>query len=126
LKKSKKNSALEIKLVFSTEARRDIKGIQGYITDELERPQTALKIIEKILDRIERLFSFPDSGALLSPRVNFPSNYRYVKAANYLIFYRHENDQIFIDRIIHTKRDYIAILFPSSDDTQSPLETTIS
>jgi len=115
--KSEKNSALVIKPVLSAEARRDLKNIQDYIADEKESPQTALKVIEKILDKIESLLSFPDSGTLLSSQVNFPTNYRYVKAAGYLIFYRHENDQIFFDRIIHGKRNYITILFPASKDT---------
>ena len=101
------------KPVLSAEAKRDLKGIQEYIANEQESPQVALKVIEKILDRIENLLSFPDTGTLLSPKVNFQTNYRYARAAGYLIFYRHENDQIFIDRIIHGKRDYITILFPS-------------
>jgi len=100
------------KPVLSAEARRDIKGIQDYITYEQENPQAALKAVEKILDRIEDLLRFPNTGTLLSPKVNFETNYRYARAAGYLIFYRYENDRIFIDRIIHGKRDYIAILFP--------------
>jgi plasmid stabilization system protein ParE len=113
LKNSEKNSAPVIKLNLSAEARRDLKSIQDYIADERESPQTALKVIEKILDRIEKLLDFPDSGTLLSPRVNFLTNYRYARSTSYLIFYRHENNEIFVDRIIHNKRDYIAILFPS-------------
>jgi plasmid stabilization system protein ParE len=101
------------KPVISAEARRDLKGIQEYIANEQESPQAALKVIEKILDRIENLLSFPDTGTLLSPKVDFQTNYRYARAAGYLIFYRHENDHLFIDRIIHGKRDYITILFPS-------------
>jgi plasmid stabilization system protein ParE len=101
------------KLSLSAEARRDIKSIQDYIAVEKESPQTALKVIEKILDKIENLLRLPDSGTLLSPRVNFPTNYRYAKAAGYLIFYRHEDSQLFVDRVIHGKRDYITILFPN-------------
>ncbi|MCL2067560.1 MAG: type II toxin-antitoxin system RelE/ParE family toxin [Treponema sp.] len=100
--------------VLSAEARRDLQSIQDYIADEQESPKTALKVIEDILDRIERLLSFPDTGTLLSPKVNFPTTYRYARAAGYLIFYRHENDKVFVDRIIHEKRNYIAILFPES------------
>ena len=100
--------------VLSAEARRDLKSIQDYITDEQESPQTALKVIENILERIERLINFPDTGTLLSGKVNIPTNYRYVRAASYLIFYRHENEKIFVDRIIHEKRNYITILFPES------------
>ena len=117
MKKSEKNSVLSpLKPVLSSEARRDLRSIQDYISDEKESPQTALKVVEKILDRIEGLLSFPDTGTLLSPKVNFPTNYRYARAAGYLIFYRHENNHIFIDRIIHGKRNYIAVLFPESGD----------
>jgi len=112
LKKSGKNSAA-IKPVLSAEARRDLKDIQNYISNEQESPLTAVKVIEKIIERIEDLLDFPDTGALLYPKVNFPTNYRYARAAGYLIFYRHENNHIFVDRIIHAKRDYIAILFPN-------------
>ena len=105
-----------LKPVLSAEARRDLKNIQDFIADKQESPQTALRVIENILDRIERLLSFPGSGTLLSPKVNFQTNYRYVRAAAYLIFYRHENNQIFVDRIIHGKRNYLAILFPESED----------
>jgi plasmid stabilization system protein ParE len=105
-----------LKPVLSAEARRDLKSIQDYIADEQERPQTALKVIEQILDRIENLLSFPDSGTLLSPQVSFPTNYRYARAAGYLIFYRHENNQIFVDRIIHRKRNYITVLFPVNEN----------
>ena len=59
------------KPVLSAEARRDLKGIQEYIANEQESPQAALKVIEKILDRIENLLSFPDTGTLLSPNVDF-------------------------------------------------------
>ena len=111
MKKSEKNSVVTL-IKLSAEARRDIKDIQGYISEEQESPLMAVKVIEKILDRIEDLSTFPDTGTLLSPKVNFPTNYRYVRAAGYLIFYRHEHNEIFLDRIIHGKRDYIAILFP--------------
>ena len=104
------------KIVFSAEARRDLKNIQDYIANEQERPQAALKVIESILNKIEKLINLPASGTLLSPKVNFPTNYRYTSASGYLAFYRHENNQIFIDRIIHGKRDYITILFPADDD----------
>ena len=117
MKKSEKNSKV-ITLSLSAEARRDLKGIQDYITDEQESPLTAVKVIDMILDRIEDLLTFPNTGTLLFPKVNFPTNYRYARAAGYLIFYRYENNKIFVDRIIHGKRDYIAILFPESDSEE--------
>jgi plasmid stabilization system protein ParE len=98
---------------LSAEARRDLRAIQAYISEEQESPQTALNVIEKILNKIENLIQFPDTGTLLAPKVHFATNYRYVKACGYLIFYRHEKEKILIDRIIHCKRDYISILDPA-------------
>jgi plasmid stabilization system protein ParE len=98
--------------ILSAEAKRDLKEIQRYIAEEQESPQNALGVIKKILEKVENLIDFPDIGTLLSPKVNFETNYRYVKAASYLIFYRHENEEIYIDRVIHGKRDYLVILFP--------------
>jgi len=102
---------------ISTEARQDIRGIQKYIGEEKESPLTALKVIEKILNKIESLSKLPNSGTLLSPKVKFPTNYRYKRETGYLIFYRYENNQIFVDRIIHEKRDYITVLFPEYEET---------
>jgi plasmid stabilization system protein ParE len=62
------------KPVLSSEAKRDLKAIQEYIADEQESPQNALKVIESILERIEKLLDFPDTGTLLSPKINFPKN----------------------------------------------------
>ena len=99
--------------ILSMEAKRDLKNIQDYISDEQEAPKVALKVIESILNRIEKLIDFPNTGTLLSPKVNFPTSYRYVRASGYLAFYRHENNQLLVDRVIHEKRDYISILFPN-------------
>ncbi|MDR1128035.1 MAG: type II toxin-antitoxin system RelE/ParE family toxin [Treponema sp.] len=112
----KRNSASsENQPLLSTEALQDLKGIQSYIADEQESPQNALKVIESIISRIEGLLHFPDTGTLLAPKVDFETNYRYAKASGYLIFYRHEKGGIFVDRIIHGRRDYITILDPSAD-----------
>jgi len=113
--KSEKNSA-SLKPSLSPEARQDLKNIQDYIADEKESPMTALKTIEKILNIIEDLLRLPNSGTLLSPKVDFQTNYRYKRAAGYMIFYRYEKNQIFVDRIIHGKKDYIAVLFPKKDE----------
>ena len=107
-----------IKANLSFEARHDLKNIQEYIGEEKESPITALQVVENILDRIGDLLRLPNSGTLLAPKVNFPTNYRYVKSKGYFIFYRYENNQIFVDRIIHGKRDYISILFPYEENEE--------
>jgi plasmid stabilization system protein ParE len=117
LKKSEKNSVSH-KPSLTAEARRDLREIQTYISEEQESPLNALKVIKAILGRVEKLLAFPNTGTLLTSKVNFPTNYRYARASGYLIFYRNEKEQIIVDRIIHGKRDYIKILFPEEDVQQ--------
>ena len=37
-------------------------------------------------------------------------NYRYLIIKNFIVFYRYENDEVFILRILNSKRDYLNIL----------------
>jgi len=117
MKSAKNSPSVNNPPSLSTEARRDLKNIQNYISEEKESPLTALKVIENILDKIEGLIRLPNSGTLLAGKVNFPTNYRFKRASGYLVFYRYENNRIFVDRIIHERRDYIAILFPEQDES---------
>ena len=104
-------------VVFSAEAKRDIKDIQAYIGEDRGNPRTALKVIENILSRVEDLIQFPGTGTLLASKVKFQTNYRYVRSSGYLIFYRHEKNKILVDRIIHGLRDYISILDPNKSES---------
>jgi addiction module RelE/StbE family toxin len=108
-------------LCVSPEARKDLRDIQTYISEKLESPKTALNVVSAIVDKIESLYRFPEKGALLSSKVQFETNYRFLISGSYLIFYRYENKTIFIDRIIYAKRDYIKILFPEYKET-NPLD----
>jgi plasmid stabilization system protein ParE len=101
-----------VTLVFSPNAKQDLKDIQKYIREEPERPQTALNVVSKILDKAETLIQFPESGTPLASRVGFETNFRFLISGGYLIFYEYEKHRVFVDRIIHSRRDYLKILFP--------------
>jgi addiction module RelE/StbE family toxin len=107
------------KLRVSPEARKDLGDIQTYISEKLENPRAALNVVSAIIEKIKSLIRFPEKGTLLSSKVRFETNYRFLISGSYLIFYRYENKTIFIDRIIYAKRDYIKILFPEYKETNS-------
>lgn len=50
-------------------------------------------------------------GALLSSVADTESNYRFLVSGNYLIFYRAYEKEVYIDRILYARRDYMRILF---------------
>lgn len=91
---------------YSDDALLDLDDIRIYIYNDLKNPVAAKRIIRTILDKVEQITMFPNSGTNLES-----SEYRYTAANNYLIFYRTSNNDIIIDRIIYAKRDWIKILF---------------
>lgn len=47
--------------------------------------------------------------------VSFPSDYKFVLANNYSIFYRIEGKIVKVIRIMYSRRDFIRILFSEND-----------
>lgn len=98
-------------LHISPSAQSDLQGIKDYITVELENPTAALNTIARIIQAIRKLPDFPDSGSPLSSVIGMPTYYRFLVSGSYLIFYRHEGDNVYIVRVLYGARDYTKILF---------------
>lgn len=98
------------KVVYSPLALQDLDDIWDYIAIEQDNPAAAERIVEGILARIDLLSSFPESGMPLSSIYPLRSDYRFVICDNYLAFYRF-HQKVYIDRVLHGKRDYLQILF---------------
>lgn len=99
------------KLLYSPDALRDLDEIWEYIQMELSNPSAAANVVNGILDTLDRLEDFAEMGAPLSSVANVESNYRFIQSGNYLAFYRPEGTDIYIDRILYGRRDYLRILF---------------
>jgi toxin ParE1/3/4 len=100
-----------VKINISPLAQNDLLEIKEYVTNELVNTSAAIKIVKKILDRILELENFPQMGANLSAIVKFDTKYRYLVCDSYLIFYRYEEQSVFVDRVLYAKRDYLKVLF---------------
>ena len=96
---------------LSPDAVQDLKGIKTYITDELQNPIAAKNTIDKIVSTYENLSLFPESGIPVQKYISFPTDYKFVLANNYSIFYRIEQNSVLIVRILYSKRNFIQILF---------------
>lgn len=68
---------------------------------------TISPLIWKTADQLE---NFPALGTLLSSIANVDSDYRYLTSGSYLIFYRIQQNDIFIERILYGRRDYLRVL----------------
>lgn len=96
---------------YSPQALDDLEEIWSYIHDELCNPSAARNTIDGILKAVERLKVFTGAGAVLSFSDGINSGYRFVMYSNYLAFYRVIESDVYVDRIIYGKRDYMSILF---------------
>ncbi len=96
---------------FSPDAINDLQQIKAYITNELCNEQAAVSTVAKIMEHINRLRTFPDSGAPLSSIIDLGTNYRFLVCGNYTAFYRTENNAVLIVRVLYGRRDFMRILF---------------
>jgi toxin ParE1/3/4 len=98
-------------LKISPQAKDDLVKIKDYIAQELKNPQAASNLVSRITKRIRSLLEYPGIGASLSSIIDIQTDYRYLVCAHYLIFYKLENEIIYISRILYGGRDYMKILF---------------
>lgn len=98
-------------IYYSPEAQNDLDEIWEYISVELCNPQAAENTISKIMDTVDGLKDFSEIGALLSSITEVESDYRFLISGNYMIFYRVIEKDVYIDRVLYGRRDYLRILF---------------
>jgi toxin ParE1/3/4 len=99
------------RLCISPEVQKDLSEIKEYIVKELDNPTAALRIASKITKHMRELLRFPQTGAPLSSVVQMNTDYRFLVCGNYTVFYRYEDESIFVDRVLYGRRDYMKILF---------------
>lgn len=98
------------KIHYSPNSLSDLDEIFDYIAFELKDIIAAYNTVNGIIDSINILKQFAESGSILCLPTGGVTIYRYVISGNYLSFYHLSENEIYIDRIIYGKRDYIKIL----------------
>lgn len=104
------------KIKFTPEALNDIIQIKEYITNELCSESSASNTIHCIIKRIRKLAEFPELGASLSPIVGMEVPYRFLVCGNYTVFYKIDDNEVRIIRVLYSRRNFIQILFGKSVD----------
>ena len=102
---------MKCKVRYSPTALNDLDEIHDYIAGELSNPDAAFSLIERLLKAMDRLAMYPESGAALSSILRVPGDYRFIPVEQYLVFYRVQPEEVYIDRILYGKRDYLRLLF---------------
>lgn len=103
---------MQSKIAYSPRALKDLDEIWDYIEVELCNLSAAQNIVNGIMDKVDGIAAFPESGAKLEFEKGLDSGYRYVVFKNYLAFYcLRPNNVVYVDRVIYGGRDYMRLLF---------------
>ena len=106
-------------LHLSDEAQADLAGIKSYIAKDLENPSAALSTVRNIIKDIRRLREHSMIGASLSSIADVESDYRFLVTGRYLTFYRAYGSDVYVDRVLYGRRDYLRILFGDTQDEET-------
>ena len=101
-------------LHLSEEAQNDLLEIKAYIEEDLLNPSAALATVSRITKSLRILQNHAQAGAQLSSIADIESDYRFIVSGNYISFYRAYGREVYIDRILYARRDYMRILFGDS------------
>ena len=106
-------------LHLSDEAQADLAGIKSYIAKDLENPSATLSTVRNITKDIRRLREHSMIGTSLSSIADVESDYRFLVTGSYLTFYRVYGSDIYVDRVLYGRRDYLRILFGDTQDEET-------
>ncbi len=97
-------------LHYSPQAQLDLDEILDYFEFEREDVAQGAKIVEGILAATERLPGRATRYPLVGPLPFIDDAYRFMTVGSYLVFFRVQGDDIFIDRILYKHRDFASLL----------------
>lgn len=108
------------KIHYTAESRRDLDEIWDYIASDLQNTSAAERIVNRIMDDVDQLENHSELGAPLSSIADVESGYRFLVTGSYLTFYRVHGSDIYVDRVLYGRRDYLRVLFGDTKDEANP------
>ena len=96
---------MKYKIEILPTAWEDLKQIEDYYILQFD-VETAIKVNDHILDVIERLEDFPDSGSLTPDKWLNAQGYRMVICKKHVAIYRLIDDTVYIYHIADTQTEY--------------------
>ena len=89
-------------------AEHDLVEIVAWL--ERERPAAAGKVVDALLEGIEGLADVAATGASPHDEILRARGFRFVVVRSWLVFFRIRGAQVRVMRILHGKRDWLALL----------------
>ena len=101
---------MKYKVEILPSAWEDLKGIEDYYTVQFD-VETALKVSDHILDAIERLEDFPDSGSQTPDKWLNEREYRMVICKKHVVIYKTIETSVYVYHIADTQTEYTKLFY---------------
>lgn len=101
---------MSYKVEFLPSAWEDLKKIEDYYLVQFDL-QTAIKVSDHILNTIERLENFPDSGSMTPDNWLNEQGYRMVICKKHIAIFRQIKDSIYIYHIADMQTEYTKLFY---------------
>lgn len=98
---------MERKIVFSKKSEQQIDEIYQYVLSKSNDEDTAKQYVNELIDKTEILKKHAFIGRQLEIIDNIVTQYRFLIYKDYLMFYRVDENKVYIDRILSSKTDYV-------------------
>ena len=95
---------------YSMESKQDLIDIKRYIKYNLQEPNTAQKLIAKIKKEIDSLKDNPEMYSIIDDDIIKRFKIRKVVIDSYIVFYRINDENIQIVRVMYGRRNWITLL----------------
>lgn len=97
---------MSCRIEYSKAAIRDLDRVWTEVFEASKDISVTEKYIEELMDRVEEKSEYPKTGTPLYHE-NLFTGYYFIVFKAYLVFYRLEDDTMFVDRVLVGKSDYI-------------------
>ncbi|GAA0232825.1 type II toxin-antitoxin system RelE/ParE family toxin [Marinomonas primoryensis] len=99
-------------IIWTEPALNNLNDIAEYIA--VSNPYAARQLVERVFSKVQRLEQFPDSGRI--PEEISTLNYREVVVNPCRIFYKVDNDSIYILHLLRQERDLRKFLLSTENE----------
>lgn len=96
------------KIKFSKDARNDLIDIYKYISNNLQEPNIAKKLIQKMRKEIYELENSPQMYSIINDNFLKRLEIRKIRVKNYFVFYSINIEESIVEiiRIMYTRRNW--------------------
>ncbi|NDO50831.1 type II toxin-antitoxin system RelE/ParE family toxin [Lachnospiraceae bacterium MD335] len=98
------------KVVILSTAWEDLKRIEDWCLVQFGA-ETAIKVTDHILDAIERLELFPESGSLTPDEWLNKYGYRMIICKKHVVIFRLIEDKVYVYHIADTQTEYTKLFY---------------